>query len=135
MLLSDNVREELNDSFEKTAFPMKIDKIFFYRPTYFESYHEHIEPFNAIERLYECDYVYVLLEFHYEDIWYEYEIRYKNIDNKLENIDCILKYWELMSEEKLEAAELRMTPLARLISRYIIPNTLHSIHEKKKGVS
>jgi hypothetical protein len=135
MLLGDNVREELNDSFEKTGFPMKIDKIFFYRPKYFDSYHEDIEPFHAIEKLYEYDYVYVLLEFHYEDLWYEYEIRYKNINNRLENIDCILKYWELMPDEKLGAAELRMTPLTRLFSRYMIPNTLQSIYEKKKEVS
>jgi len=132
MTLTQSVKNRLNGYFEKSKFPMKIDNIFFYRPTYFESYHENYEVLNEVERLYECDHVYVLLEFHHEDLFYEYELRYKNSGNRLENTMCILKYWELMSEEELEEAERRMTPLTMLLATSMIPSLLHFLYETKR---
>ncbi len=131
MRLRKQVMDILNGDFQKAGFPMKIDKIFFYRPTYFESYHENLEVLDDVSRLYDCDFIYLLIEFHHEDLWYEYEMRFKNNGNELQNTICILKYWELMSEEDLEVAELRMTPFTRLLAAHMIPSVLHLLYEKK----
>ena len=132
MELGDTVRGVLNKLFSEAKLPMNISRLFLYRPTYFDSYYENFEILNDLERLFECDYIYVLSEFTFDDLWYEYEIRYKNIGRKFEVTKCILKYWELMREEDLKQAEDRMTPIMRLMSASIIPSVLHMLFENKK---
>jgi len=121
----------LNRFFDQFQFPIKIKKMFFYRPAYFDSYFEHFEPIFNVERLFECNSIFVNLEAKINGRDSEFDIRYNNENKRLILKKCSLKYCDFEEGENLEQIRTHLTTLMQAITTIILPGTLNVILKNK----
>lgn len=117
----------LNTFFKELKLPIQIKKMFFFRPAYFETYHEHFEPIEKVERLFECNPVYLNVEAIIDNRESEYDIKYKNENKRLSLNKCLLKYCDYEEHEEIEEIKNYLTSFMKPIASIAIPGALNAI--------
>jgi hypothetical protein len=113
--LKDDVKDFLNSNFKKAGFPIEIEKILFYRPTFHELPFEHIEVISDISRINICEALYVIFKMNYKGRGFEYEARFNNNNGELIYRDCFLKHFDIFPNEELDVIAKKMEEEARFV--------------------
>lgn len=106
----------LNDLFKLFGSPLQILEIFCYRRFLRNSLFQDYEPIHDVQRLLECDPVYIMLLLEFQGRQYEYEVKYNN-DNKMLKLNSFrLNYCQYTPEEDVTKIEDNMKPLVSMLA-------------------
>ena len=116
MSLADEAIPRMNSLFTTVNLPLKIIELTCWRPAFQNSYFQDYEPIHNVDRLFECDPVYVTLFIEYEERRYEYELRYRNDKETLKLSMFKLNYCQYGPDEDVFQIESNMIPIVGLLA-------------------
>ena len=80
-----------------------------------------------------CDTLYIIVEFEYGNLSYEYELRYSNNNGDFQNTLCLLKYCDILPGQDPKKIEEKMQEIAKLLGLTIVYTIVDLA--KKRGES
>lgn len=108
---------------------MEIHEFVCWRPAFQETEFQDFEPIHDIERLYECNPLYITLFLTYDDRKYEYELHYHNNDRKVELQNIKLNTCQYGPSEDVTLIEGKMKPMMGLFAATTIPSVFSLLYD------
>lgn len=122
-MLGENVKELLNEVFQKAKIPIEIKTLFLYRPVYHDPLFEHFEPIKEANRLAVCDPIFIEIEVDNGTRRYEFQLRYRNERRNFLPKFYWLKYCDIYPKEDPKTVEeeinKNMEFIAKILSKVL----------------
>lgn len=131
MTVSEDVKEILKGILKNNNISIVVNDLLLYRPVFHEPPFENIEVFQDAKRVMTCNLLCMVVNLTHADARYEFELRYKSINNKFENTLCQVNYCDIYPGETPEKVQQRTDEMKGIFNMIGIL-VIHSLEELEK---
>lgn len=125
-MLADEIKKQINEKFEKSEIPLKINYLLLFRPVFHELPFENLEVIDNPKRFMVCNNVHMVITMNYEDMPnkkdydFEVELRFVTSNGHFENEWCQVLTCDVFPGEDPEKIQNNLSQFAKMTGLLIV---------------
>ncbi|MFA5364229.1 MAG: hypothetical protein WC325_03500 [Candidatus Bathyarchaeia archaeon] len=116
----EHIKKHVNETFQKSQIPLKINHIILFRPVFHESPFENLEIINSSKRFISCNCVHMQITMSHGNYDFEVELRYVNKNGRFTNEWCRILFCDIFPDEDPETIQDRLSEYAKLTGMIVL---------------